>query len=86
MPMTLSDLYPMIDELTTDELDALRDYVEQEHERRRLSVYTPQERIRRIQEAFSALREGLTPEQLASITQAMNEESIEPFDESEWRD
>lgn len=84
--MMLDSLYQVIDDLSADDLDALSEYIEQQREQRRLAQYTTEERIQKIEAAFAELREGLTVEQLAEITDAMNSEVVEPFDESEWRD
>lgn len=84
--MMLDSLYQVIDDLSTDDLDALSEYIEQQREQRRLAQYTTEERIQKIEAAFAELREGLTPADLEEITEAMNSEVIEPFDESEWRD
>ena len=84
--MMLDSLYQVIDDLSTDDLDALSEYIEQQREQRRLAQYTTEERIQKIEAAFAELREGLTPAELEEITEAMNSEVIEPFDESEWRD
>lgn len=84
--MMLDSLYQVIDDLSADDLDALSEYIEQQREQRRLAQYTTEERIQKIEAAFAELREGLTPAELDEITEAMNSEVIEPFDESEWRD
>lgn len=84
--MMLDSLYQVIDDLSADDLDALSEYIEQQREQRRLAQYTTEERIQKIEAAFAELREGLTPAQLDEITEAMNSEVVEPFDESEWRD
>ena len=84
--MMLDNLYQVIDDLSADDLDALSEYIEQQREHRRLAQYTAEERIQKIEAAFAELRDGLTAEQLAEITGAMNSEVVEPFDESEWRD
>lgn len=84
--MMLDSLYQVIDDLSADDLDALSEYIEQQREQRRLAQYTTEERIQKIEAAFAELREGLTPAELDEITEAMNSEMVEPFDESEWRD
>ncbi len=84
--MMLDSLYQVIDDLSADDLDALSEYIEQQREQRRLAQYTTEERIQKIEAAFAELRAGLTPAELEEITEAMNSEVIEPFDESEWRD
>jgi hypothetical protein len=84
--MLLDNLYQVIDDLSTDDLDALSEYIEQQREQRRLAQYTTEERIQKLEAAFAELREGLTPAELDEITEAMNSEVVEPFDEAEWRD
>ncbi|MCU0496033.1 MAG: hypothetical protein MUF87_01635 [Anaerolineae bacterium] len=84
--MMLDNLYQVIDDLSTDDLDALSEYIEQQREQRRLAQYTIEERIQKIEAAFAELWEELTPDELNEITEAMNSELVEPFDESEWRD
>jgi predicted nucleic acid-binding Zn-ribbon protein len=84
--MMLDSLYQVIDDLSMDELDTLSEYIEQQREQRRLAQYTTEERIQKIEAAFAELREGLTQAELDEITEAMNSEVVEPFDESEWRD
>jgi DNA-binding protein H-NS len=84
--MMLDNLYQVIDDLSTDDLDTLSEYIERQREQRRLAQYTAEERIQKIEAAFAELREGLTPEELDEITEAMNREVVGPFDESEWRD
>lgn len=84
--MMLDSLYQVIDDLSADDLDALSEYIEQQREQRRLAQYTTEERIQKIEAAFAELREGLTPAELDEITEAMNSEVVEPFDESEWQD
>lgn len=61
--MTLSDLYRAVDELTADDLDALRDYVERR--KRETDVL-------RLRRGLASLREGLTENEIQQIEQAMN--------------
>lgn len=85
--MTLQDLMRAIDALSSEELHRLRLYIdERQQQANPLRELTPEERIRRLNAAAAALREGLTPDQLAEMTAAMNEEYIEPFDEDVWKD
>lgn len=84
--MMLDTLYQVIADLSTDDLDTLSEYIEQQREQRRLAQYTVEERIQKLEAAFAELRKGLTPEELDEITEAMNSEVVEPFDEAEWRD
>lgn len=46
----------------------------------------PEERARRLDQAFAQFREGLTPEQLDEMIAAMNEEFVEPSDDAAWKD
>lgn len=62
--MMLDNLYQAIDDLSTDDLDALSEYIEQQREQRRLAQYTVEERIQKIEAAFAELREGLSAEEL----------------------
>jgi DNA-binding protein H-NS len=57
----------VIDDLSTDDLDALAEYIEQQLEQRRLAQYTVEERIQKIEAAFAELREGLTAEELDEL-------------------
>ncbi len=85
--LTLYDLKAAIDRLSSEELRELREYLDQRESAEHFtSGMTPQERARRLNEAFDQLREGLTQQQLDEITEAMNAEFIEPFDEDEWKD
>jgi hypothetical protein len=85
--MTLQDLMRAIDHLSVDELNILREYIdERKQQTHPARGKTPQERVQRLQAAAAAIREGLTVEQLAEMTTSMNEEYIEPFDEDIWTD
>jgi len=85
--MNLQEVMKAIDHFSPEELHELRAYLDR-HEAQNLPpcALSPEERARRLDEAFAQLREGLTPEQLDEMTNAMNEEYIEPWDESEWQD
>jgi hypothetical protein len=85
--MTLQDVMKAVDSLSPEELRELRTYLDQ----RESTVHpaheiSSEERARRLDQAFEQLREGLTQEQLDEITEAMNAEYIEPFDEAAWKD
>jgi uncharacterized protein YeeX (DUF496 family) len=80
--MTLNELIKAVDALSEEELRQLRDYVNQ----RPVHRLSAEERIRMLEEASAAIREGLTQAELSEMISAMNEEYIEPFDESEWRE
>lgn len=70
--MTLSDIIQAVDKLSPEDKRKLRDYLEQDH-RRALQNLSGEERARRLEEAAAKIRDGLTPEQLAEMTRAMNE-------------
>ncbi len=83
--MNLQEVKAAIDQLSPEELDEIREYLKtREAENSVTAGLSPQERARRLDEAFTQLRAGLTPEQIDEITEAMNVEYIEPWDESEW--
>jgi hypothetical protein len=83
--MTLQDVLKVVDTLSPEELRELRAYLDNRAESPHV-VLSPGERARRLEEGFQALREGLTPSQLDAMTDAMNAESVEPFDEDTWKD
>jgi len=83
--MTLQDVMKAVDQLSPEELRELRQYIEQrEGVPRPAQALTPEERARRLDEAFEQLRDGLTQAELDEMTEAMNAEYIEPFDEDLW--
>jgi DNA-binding ferritin-like protein len=89
--MTLQDLMQAIDYLSKQELHQLRQYIDEREKEQEKQTHpargaTPQERVRRLQAAAAAIREGLTREELDEMTAAMNAEYIEPFDEDVWKD
>lgn len=89
--MTLQELMRAIDHLSRPELDQLRQYIDQREKEQERQIHpargdTPQERVRRLDAAAAAIREGLTQEELDEMTAAMNAEYIEPFDEDVWKD
>ena len=79
--MTFDEVLQAVDLLSEEERHQLRQYLD------KLSIgiaHTIEERIRQMDAAAAAIREDLTPSQLAEMTAAMNEEYIEPWNESEW--
>lgn len=83
----LQEVMKVIDQLSPQELRELREYIEQrEGTNRPVPELTPEERARRLDEAFEQLRAGLTQAQLDEMTEAMNTEYIEPFDEDVWKE
>ncbi len=67
--MTLNDLYPLVDELSGDDLEILADYIDQ----RRLSQYTTQQRIQMIDQQIAQLGKEPTPEQIKEISEAIDD-------------
>jgi hypothetical protein len=85
--MTLQDVIKAVDQLSPEELRELREYIEQrEGTHSPVQALTPGERIRRLDAAVEAIREGMTQAELDEMTVAMNAEYIEPFDEDLWKD
>lgn len=85
--MTLQEVIQAVDRLTPAERRELLEYLEQrESTERPAHDLSPDERIRRLDAAVEALREGLTQAQLDEMTEAMNAEYIEPVDEDVWKD
>ena len=71
--MRLKDILRAVAELTADERQQLRDYLIQVPKKsRRLS---PEERMRRLNAAFDAMGEGLSPAELDCMTAAMTGEA-----------
>jgi hypothetical protein len=85
--MTLQDVMKVVDRLSPEELRELRQYIEQrEGIPWPAQELTPEERIRRLDAAVEAIREGMTQAELDDMTAAMNAEYIEPFDEDVWNE
>lgn len=86
--MTLNELIRAVDALSEDELAQLRDYINhrQFREQTNTELRPGTTDVDALIEAIDQMREGLTEQQLDEIVAAMNEEYIEPFDESEWRE
>jgi hypothetical protein len=77
--MTLADILQVVDKLSLKDKQFLREYLEREA-RKQLA----DEKIRRLDAGFAAMRQGLSESDLDAITQAMNEEYVEPTDETDW--
>jgi len=76
--MTLKDILQAVDKLSREELRHLREYVEQrEWQIHPARGSSPEERIRLIRSAASAIRQGMTQEQLDEMFAAMNGHNIE---------
>lgn len=85
--MTLQDVIKAVDRLSPEELRELRSYLDQRESTDQYThELTPEERIRRMDAAVEAIREGMTQEQIDEMIEAMNAEYVEPFDEDAWKD
>lgn len=82
--MDLEALLPLIDALSHEERLRLRAYLDERHLPTPAAL-SPQERMRRLNAAFDEMRAGLSQAELDEMTAAMNEEYIEPWDETEWQ-
>jgi phosphoserine phosphatase len=88
--MMLDDVFKMIDQLTPDERQQVKEYIEyppqtlQEKIDAILATAEPTELqagtmdIDKLMEAARAMWEGLTEEEIEAIVQSMNEEYIQP--------
>jgi hypothetical protein len=85
--LNLQEVKEAVDHFSPEELRELREPLE----KRVVEILTqhhlpPEERIRHLDEAARAIREGFTDSEWEAVEKAMNEEYIEPWDESEWTD
>ena len=83
--LNLEEVKEAVDHFSPEELRELREHLE----KRAVEILTqhhlsPEEQIRRLDEAAKAIREGFTEAEWEAVEKAMNEEYIEPWDESEW--
>lgn len=83
--LNLQEVKEAVDHLSPEELRELREHLE----KRVVEILTqhhlpPDERIRLLDEAAQAIREGFTHAEWNVVEKAMNEEYVEPWDESEW--
>lgn len=78
--MTLNDIKLAIQALSPDEVEEPFAYVQF----RRKHPISPEERMRRMQETATVIRESLTSEEFEQAIEAMNAETIELWDEDEW--
>jgi hypothetical protein len=83
--MTLAEVIKAVDKLSPDEIRQLRDYLDKRETQAHPHNLSVEERIRLLDKAFDRLREGLTEAELKDITEAINAEYIEPWDDSEWQ-
>jgi hypothetical protein len=86
MHMILADVFKLVDQLSSAVLREVRAYIDEREQQVSKPEMTPEQRFRRLEEGFAGIREGLSEEELAELTDAMNAEYIEPWDESEWQD
>ena len=85
--MTLQELIKAVDQLSPQERAELHAYLDpRKAQTRPAPALSPDERIRQLDEAAKAIREGFTDAEWEEVEQAMNAEYIEPWDESEWQD
>ena len=85
--LSLQEVFRAVDQLSAEELAELRAYVNQrEVQIQPAHKLSPQERARKLDDAFNRFSEDLTSKELDEMIIAMNEEYIEPWDESEWKD
>lgn len=77
----LQTLLHAINELPVDEFQMLRQFVEDRNEDL-LDIErgegTPAERFARLEKAFTEIREGLSEDELARLTEAITYENLEP--------
>ncbi|MEL6408683.1 MAG: hypothetical protein AAFR81_30225 [Chloroflexota bacterium] len=81
--MTFEDLLQAVDQLTDEERQRLQMYLSQP-KHPDIAVLSAEERTKKLIAVLDALREGLSEEEIKEITDAMTEDYIEPWDESEW--
>jgi gamma-glutamyl:cysteine ligase YbdK (ATP-grasp superfamily) len=77
--LNLQEVKEAVDHFSPEELRELREYLEtRTGELLSQQQLSPQERIRRMDEAARAIREGFTEAEWEAVEQSMNEEYIEP--------
>lgn len=83
--LDLQEVKKAVDQFSPEELYELREHLEKRAAEMMIQKQlSPEERIRRLDEAAQAIREGFTDAEWLAVEQAMNEEYIELWDESEW--
>jgi hypothetical protein len=83
--LNLQDVKDAVDHFSPEDLRELRRHLEKrEVELRSHPPLSAEERIRRMDEAAKAIRSGFSEAEWTTIENAMNEEYIEPWNESEW--
>lgn len=71
--MELSSLIQEVGSLTSEELEALYLYVQQQRKQRGMIELEPEERIARLDRALAAFSDQMTDDELYALTEAMNE-------------
>jgi hypothetical protein len=85
--LNLQQVKEAVDHFSPEELHELREHLEKRAVEILMQHHlSADERIRRLDEAAKAIREGFTESEWEAVEKAMNEEYIEPWDESEWAD
>ncbi len=82
--MTLAEIIEAVDKLPRKDFVALYEPM-QERSQQITKLRPGTMDVDALTRAVDEIRAGLTDEQLEIMTAAMNEEYIEPFDETEWR-
>lgn len=83
--LNLQEVKKAVDHFSAEELRELREYLEN----RALQLQTrhpltAEERIRHLRAAAKAIHTGFTAAEWDVVERAINEEYVEPWDESEW--
>lgn len=85
--LNLQEVKEAVDHFSPEELRELHEHLEKRAVEIMSQHYlAPEERIRRLNEAAKAIREGFTDAEWEAVEKAMNEEYIEPGDANEWTD
>ncbi len=85
--MSLQAMKKAVDSLSPQERRELREYLEQrESVEAPAHELSPEDRIRHLDAAAKAIREGMTQVELDDMIEAMNAEYVEIVDEDEWTD
>lgn len=83
--LNLQEVKKAVDHFSLEELRELYEHLEKRTvETLNQHHLSPEERIRRLDEAAKAIHEAFTEAEWEAVEKAMNEEYIEPWDESEW--
>jgi hypothetical protein len=81
----LQTLLEAIDRLEPDELETVRERIEQRRTQMENGIArgeTPEARIAILKQAFAEMRAGLSSQELQEVIEAINHESIEAEDQS----